>query len=133
MKVYLSARFARILEMRRYAEQLRRAGITVTSRWLKESSTAVFNRHDDFSTYAQHDLDDVLTSDILIFFSEDEGVYTNGGRHVEFGIALAQGIPIWVVGEKENVFHSSFKVYHAASWERLLKALGKLEEAYAHE
>ena len=28
-----------------------------------------------------------------------------GGRHVEFGLAIAWGKPVYLVGERENVFH----------------------------
>jgi nucleoside 2-deoxyribosyltransferase len=30
---------------------------------------------------------------------------TGGGRHVEFGYALAKGKRVVVIGERENVFH----------------------------
>ena len=131
MKVYLAARFSRIMEMRTYRYQLEKIGIQATSRWVNEDPQAGFNRYDSFETYAQHDLDDVLAADLLIFFSEPEGVSTSGGRHVEFGIALAAGIPIYVVGEHENVFHSLPSVRHWSSWAQLIKALRTKVEVHA--
>ena len=41
-----------------------------------------------------------------IFFSEpSDKAVRRGGRHVEFGFAMAGNKPIFVIGPKENIFH----------------------------
>ena len=58
----------------------------------------------------------------LLFFSErgDAG-YMSGGRHVEWGYAIARGLHLWLVGFPENVFHHVRRAQVFASvdeWER---------------
>jgi len=55
---------------------------------------------------AEADLEDVARSNGLLFFAEDSSAgYLTGGRHVELGYALGRGLWIWVIGDRENVFH----------------------------
>lgn len=111
MKAYLAARYDRRDELREYAEKLRKElHFNITSRWLEESLPLTINLNDVSDEVnalsAEIDLADVSDADCLIFFSEDptEG-FKRGGRHVEFGIALAQNKPIYIIGPKENIFH----------------------------
>jgi hypothetical protein len=47
-----------------------------------------------------------MAADAVIIFTEiPNTVLATGGRHVEFGLALAQGKRVIVVGPRENVFH----------------------------
>ena len=49
----------------------------------------------------------------MLFYSEHPDTATvRGGRHVEFGMALALGKPIFVYGHKENIFHYLPQVEH---------------------
>ena len=41
---------------------------------------------------------------------------TRGGRHAEFGIALALGKRVIVIGPRENVFHALPAVERYESW-----------------
>jgi hypothetical protein len=41
----------------------------------------------------------------LILVSEADGSRVRGGKHVETGMALAQGKRVHVIGQRENVFH----------------------------
>jgi hypothetical protein len=51
-------------------------------------------------------LEDLNEVDTLIFFSEDsETSWPRGGRCVEYGIALALGRRLLMVGPRENLFH----------------------------
>lgn len=112
MKVYLSARYCRRLELLGYAKQLERFGLQVTSQWLFDggapSEAEAFCRRGPLPR-ALDDLAGVETADVLVFFSEPptEPVAgaERGGRHVEFGVALARGLRCIVVGPRENVFH----------------------------
>lgn len=102
MKAYIAAPW----EFREQARQLGRLltfrGITVMSRWLTVD--------DDGVPGAQMDLDDIAASDILIALNpEGWGRLGTGGRHVEFGYALALKKPILLIGEPSNIFHSLVK------------------------
>lgn len=114
MNVYLSARYSRQVELRGYLPMLESAGLDVCSRWLtsKDPASAVPIGDADVETtrswqaVAQRDYADMLCANALIHFSDPPGsAQVGGGRHVEFGIALALGIPIVVVGPREHVFH----------------------------
>lgn len=103
--VYLAARFSKQKEMRQHRELFQKAGIFVTSKWLDQAT--VENLGADEALDAKHavqDLVDIRIADGLVFFAEPE-LARRGGRHVEFGYALALGKPIYVVGPHENVFH----------------------------
>jgi nucleoside 2-deoxyribosyltransferase len=126
-KVYLAAKYDRRDEMRKHRERLKEVGIEVTSRWLDEQGSLEGNmdeKDDEFYIKtAQVDLEDVCAATFLIFFAEDPRVgVRRGGRHVEFGYALALGIPIAVVGPRENIFHHiPRRVKHFDSLETFIK------------
>jgi nucleoside 2-deoxyribosyltransferase len=111
LKAYLAARYDRRDELRAIAEKLRKeVHFTITSRWLNETeplNSDMGDHSDEFYTLtATIDLEDVNDADCVVFFSEDPlEAFKRGGRHVEFGFALAQNKPIYVIGPKENVFH----------------------------
>jgi nucleoside 2-deoxyribosyltransferase len=69
--------------------------------------------------YAARDLWEVWHCDLLILDTFDDNM--RGGREVEFGMALAAGIEVWVVGPKRNVFHELAP--HFDSWADVLEAL----------
>ena len=47
-----------------------------------------------------------MAADAVIIFTEiPNTILATGGRHVEFGLALAQGKRMIIVGPRENVFH----------------------------
>lgn len=124
--IYIASRYSRKDEMREVAEVLRGWGYKVTSSWLAEP-------HDSNMTldqlpvttnagYAQVDLDDVLAADVMLFFSEDPLIGTpRGGRHVEYGFAVANGIEIFTVGPKENIFHYLPYIKNYESFKDFLK------------
>lgn len=74
-------------------------GYRVTSRWLTAEEV---NSHES----ARQDLDDIEAADCLLALNPAEwSEKGTGGRHVEFGYALALRKPILVVGVRSNVFH----------------------------
>jgi nucleoside 2-deoxyribosyltransferase len=108
--VYLAAQFARRDELRIHAAAIEAAGMTVTSRWLKQltplDGLAAHHSDAENKAFADTDLADVARADGVLFFAEDPLIgIPRGGRHVEFGYALALGKEIAVVGPRENVFH----------------------------
>lgn len=108
MKVYLAARYSLNPRLREFAAYLRARGEEVTSRWINGSHE--INDHPSDKArqrLAEEDMQDLIDADVMISFSEPPLTATRarGGRHVEFGLAIAWGKRIIVVGPKENVFH----------------------------
>jgi hypothetical protein len=101
MRYHLAARYPRRLELCGYRDRLLSIGDTVTSRWLD------FRKMPRWSYgIAQEDCEDLMAADAVIIFTEiPNTVLATGGCHVEFGLALAQGKRMFVVGPRENVFH----------------------------
>lgn len=126
MNIYIAARYSRKEEMKTVRDALQKAGFAVTSSWLDEphgANTKLSELSDALNEeYAQVDIDDINRSDRILFFSESV-LTPRGGRHVEFGYALAQGKPIDVVGPKENIFHYLPSVYNYATFFRYLQAM----------
>lgn len=126
MLVYLAARFSRFDELNRYREELAELGIEVSSRWLDGGHEWVGTPDDEIPVdelrrFAMEDIDDILASDLLVCFTEPpKSGPARGGRHVEFGIALALGKPILCVGYIENVFYSLPSVLFASTWDHAL-------------
>lgn len=105
MRIYIAALYARKSEMVIMADKIKRAGHEVTSRWLTESEAL------DWSAASVMDLADIDNSDVLLSFTHPRGTMTSGGgRHVEFGYAMAKGKRLVIIGESENVFHDSKNV-----------------------
>lgn len=134
MNVYLAARFALQREMAELIPKLNLLGCGVTARWITEEPST----YDPSLTpeellqaqrqWAANDYNDVIGSDVLVFFAETPDVpgRARGGRHVEFGIALALGIPILVVGPTENIFHHLPHVEHFDDFDAVLIRLKEM-------
>lgn len=105
MNIYLCAQFKEQALMLVWAEKLINSGHTITSRWLgaKEEGTNSKIAKDA----ADIDLDDIDKSEIVISHTLNRGdLYTGGGRHIEYGYALAKGKRLINIGGFESVFHS---------------------------
>jgi hypothetical protein len=136
MKVYLAARYSRHPEMQEYARQLEALGYEITSRWIMGSHQLMLNGeplgpereamfendHESMGSqrreFAGYDWDDLMAADTVISFTERPRTVSNsrGGRHVEFGAALAVGKRCIVVGWRENVFHCLPGVLFCKTW-----------------
>lgn len=126
MRIYIASFFntkERLIPIRRQIEQM---GHQVVARWLDESPnpTATSNLVEYSPEFlrrcALRDLVDIKQANQFILDTIDES--PRGGREVELGIALVQGLPLWLVGPTRNVFHhlvhKSFK-----EWEECLAHL----------
>jgi nucleoside 2-deoxyribosyltransferase len=111
--VYLSARFGRKHELQRYAEELGRLGIEVTSRWLSSPTPELTD--EAWLHLAATDKADVERAEALVLFAEPDRD-GGGGRHVEFGMALALGKRVIVLGAVENLFQRLREVAVVANW-----------------
>jgi nucleoside 2-deoxyribosyltransferase len=122
VKIYIAGRYSRRDEFREVAKQLIEMGHEVTSRWLDEEISPDHTMSDLTADYsakaARHDLDDIDEAAVVLFFAEDV-MTPRGGRHVEFGYALAMGKFIYVIGPRENIFHYSSMVYNIPNVEYL--------------
>lgn len=104
MKVYIAAPWPIRDEAIQAMLILERQGHFVTSRWLKVEE-------DDTDPYvlekaAYEDLANIREADaLLLLHPEDWHNKGTGGRHVEFGYALALAKQIIIVGRKTNAFH----------------------------
>ncbi len=101
MKVYIAALFSRKDEMAGYADQMKRYGVDVVARWVYGGEEGLTRPE-----IALLDLEDVDKADVVVSFTMPHGTMTSGGgRHVEFGYALAKGKQVHLIGERENIFH----------------------------
>lgn len=129
MRVYLASRFSRGDELLRYKADLERHGIEVTSRWLLGGHEWAGTDDDALpidvgERFAREDLEDLRAADVVVCFTEaPRSGASRGGRHVEFGYALATRKEILVVGPRENVFYCLEEVRHRESWEEALAQL----------
>lgn len=110
--IYLASRYSRRDELKDYADQLMRAGHMVTSRWLygdhqiSDDGLSEEGSEAERLWFAMEDYEDLKAADTIINFTEPpRSVASRGGRHVEFGMAVAHGHKLIVVGHRENVFH----------------------------
>ena len=102
MRVYLAAPFSQRAHMECVADYLKAQGIEVTARWVYGGEEGL-----NLQQIAILDLEDVDAADTVVSFIQPRGTYTTGGgRHVEFGYALAKGKKLVTIGaEWENIFH----------------------------
>lgn len=110
MKVYVAAQYARKREIRECSAILRDAGYEVVSTWHLEPHEANVTLaecgNDLLREYALRDLGEILQCEAFIFVAEDQhNQPPRGGRHVEFGYALAHYKRVLVIGDRENMFH----------------------------
>ena len=123
MRVYLAARYRRREELRRRAGELAALGHEITSRWIRGGHSASGDLDDPlWAEYARDDFEDVAAADAVVCFLEPNGG-GSGGRHAEFGMALAWGKRVIVVGEPEHLFHTLPSVEPYPTWSEALDAL----------
>jgi nucleoside 2-deoxyribosyltransferase len=118
MLIYLACSYSNHPLMREYREVLKQNGHEVTSRWINGKHEVLEGQSMDINVrFAEVDWDDLMRADVMIFVVPESSKRGRGGRHVEFGIALAKDIPIFVIGWRENVFHWLPQVTHVDSLE----------------
>ena len=120
MNIYLSAQWARRAEIEGYALILRGRDHDVVSRWhhgepMGNEATAT---PADWREWALADLQDVKKCGMFVTFTEPKGTMSRGGRHVEWGYAIAKGAELVVVGPLESQFYTLFTARYAspAQW-----------------
>ena len=127
---YLAARYSRREELQGYRAELERLGHKVYGRWLTGAHLAteedILRRPELGRDFAVDDLLDICQADTMIAFTElPRSAANRGGRHVEFGIAIAQEMALVVVGPRENVFHCLPDVKVYATWAEFLAEVAR--------
>lgn len=111
--------YGRMLEMREYGEELKKAGHEITARWIYGNE-----EDQEREESAIMDYDDVKAADCIVKFAQPYGsLNKGGGRHTELGLALAWGKRCIVVDNKEQIFHWLPQIEYYASWPEVLKVL----------
>lgn len=129
-RIYIAARFSRRPEANQLANRLKGLGHTITSRWVLPDSDHVLPTglsaqaaDDERQRFAIEDIHDLTQADWLVSLQEEPRSNGRGGRHVEFGFAIATGLRISVIGPRETVFHHLPSIKHYASTDDFMKAV----------
>jgi hypothetical protein len=128
MLVYLAAAYPRLEEMRGIRDVLEAFGHKVMSRWIDQppgEGAGVTELAADpaaYVKYAELDMADLAAAEVVISFTGEGG---RGGRHVEFGMAVAMGKRLVLVGPREHVFHTLPHIEWYPDWSRLVMAWSK--------
>jgi nucleoside 2-deoxyribosyltransferase len=111
LKVYIAAPFSwkntTALEVN---DRINEAGHIVTSSWLAETLNPNATLEDAGESYwrqvSQQDLDDIDAADVFVLMTiPPDQAKPRGGRHVEFGYAMAKKKFLLILGPRENIFH----------------------------
>lgn len=126
--IYIAGSYSRREELKEYALELQKYGFHITSSWLWTDSEGEY-----MATWAKIDLKDLEMADTLLFFNEnEESGYQTGGRHVEFGVALATGKHILTISKHhldyriENIFHHLLEGCNYASWNLFMEDIKRI-------
>lgn len=128
MRIYLAAAYGRHAEVEGHARRLRAAGFRVVSTWheAQQEGARLDNGKDCppcavAGRWANECLKDLQRAELLLSFTE--GRPGRGGRHVEYGFALALFKDLWVCGPEEHIFHCLPEVRQFRSFDAALQAL----------
>ncbi len=126
--IYIAAPFTARERARELKDMVEAAGHVSTASWIPSH----LSDYDNLSatqllTEAKHDALGVRRSDIIVLIN-NEGPSTSGGMHVEFGLALAYGKGVIIVGEKTNLFHYFDKIVFAPSINEVVDRIGRVIE-----
>jgi len=131
VKYYFASRYSDHPLMRQRRNELLAAWpeSEVVSRWIdahggtiQQSFTqGILNTEMDmvWATGGHPDVLDVMACDILVSFGHKEGG-GQGGRHVEFGMGMALGKRLVLIGVREHIFHTAPQVEFYPTFEDFL-------------
>lgn len=101
MRIYLAAPFDTRRDCRMVADALEAEGIGIASSWIH-----LEDPEPDPRAGATLCITDLASADAFVALELPQWAGRGqGGRHVEFGIALATRLPIVIVGDRSHVFH----------------------------
>lgn len=111
---------------RKLRDKIVREGHVCTSRWIDCDEAFERGGHSAAQKRrlaAMDEADVYAATDGLILITSPKGKYVPGGKHVETGMALAHGVPVYVLGRQENIFHWHPRVRVFSSCRKLLAHL----------
>lgn len=125
MKIYVAGPWARKDEAARVAQQIEDMGHRITMDWWNHDhpweATAALRKS------AQEDIQAVINADLMVVLNSQ----TSEGKAVEQGIAIMQGMPIMIVGDRtttKNIFHHLDNYTWLGDLDELWEALEAYEE-----
>lgn len=133
LKIFLSARYERRLELRSIRDDLHRRGdLLITSSWLEENHGKTLDDYPNREKwrFGETCLRDITHSHICVFFLDDvrtNAQPTRGGMYVEFGFALNLYLRrhkpalVTVGSTRRSTFHYHPDVTHCDSVGAFLK------------
>ncbi len=125
MRTYIAAAFESRDRLYPWVEKLRQLKHEIVSSWLDERSDVTYDQITEAYRQACGVIDSGELKTATLFILDTGDVNARGGREVEFGQALAFGIPTILIGPLRNVFHRlAWK--HFNDWEDAIKFLQKL-------
>lgn len=130
-KIYLASRVSKRPVLYEWGDELERAGFEIVSRWSKRGNDHILAPgqkseqapRSERIRFAEEDIEDLMKADIVISLAETPRNDSRGGRHVEFGYALALGKEMYVVGEAETVFHELPAVMRFDTWSECFESI----------
>ncbi len=132
MGVYVAGKFEEVAAVRAAQAALQDAGFGITHDWTGESSAG--KSPEEIGPFleicAENDYVGVTEADAVLLLNHDRAF----GAMVEMGMAIARGIPVFVVGHKirDNIFfhlNSDFGVYLFDTVEEAIQAIKEMRSA----
>lgn len=126
MKIYIASRWRLAFRptLLDFRSQLQAMGHAVTSRWIDVMRD--YGEDEHLAVECLTDVGDVRRANWLIQVCPPEYGRSRGGNHVEFGMAMAWGHRLTVIGERQHVFHHLPQVDHYETIHEFLAAEGAL-------
>lgn len=125
MKFYIAAHDRLLASL--VAGVIVRAGHHCTSTWIKnEFLPTESHTMEERMSIAFEDVEDVLSSDVLALVAGAEKY--SGGKFVEAGIAMGRGIPVIVIGRRENMLLWHHSVMSVETAEMAAKVISDIEK-----
>ena len=109
-------------------DKIVKMGHVCTSRWIDYDEEF---EHGDHSVAEKRRLAIMDEADVraatggLILIASAKGQNVPGGKHVETGLALAYGLPVYVLGRRENIFHWHPRVRVFSGCGQMLAYMGR--------
>jgi hypothetical protein len=128
LSVYIAARYSRKVEVAELAMKINQLGAKVCTEWFLEiddPDTDLDTVDDELlENRAHRDIKEMRCADICISLTEDpKTCWKRGGRHNEFGFCLALGLPLWIVGPRETIYHYLSWVERFSTVDEMLESL----------
>ena len=133
LNIYLAGPWAAKARISHIAAQLVGAGHSVPVKWWEHREVPGYLR-EDLTAEDRAELEEQATLDLVGVAQADVFVLVNclgsEGKNVEFGYALASGMPIIVIGERSNLFHYCSMVEMVRDVDEALMALDNIVAAW---